>query len=179
MATATSERLTAAAALVAAAVLAGCGASSGAPHAWPAASLPGGLARLAYPPGWHAARTDPGTVTYVRTDARGRIAGYLNATPRQGPETLANWARFRPAHNADEGDRHVVRHSATTGVPFHGGRGSCVDDSYQTSVTSYRELACLVAGRHGSSVVVAAAPLARWSSERPALLRALASYAVR
>ena len=64
-------------------------------------------------------------------------------------------------------------------LPFNGGRGSCVDDTYRTSVTTYRELACLVAGRSASTVIVAAAPRARWSAERADLVGALDAYAVR
>lgn len=197
MATATSERRSAAVAgvLAAAAVAlaaAGCGAGgpdpgvlgdvrpAPAPSSWQAAKLPDGTARLAVPSGWHAAaRTDAGTITYVRTSEHGQIAGYLNVTPRQGGETLANWATFRPAHNRAEGDRHVVRNGAAGGVRFNGGRGSCVDDSYRTSVTTYRELACLVAGRRASTVIVAAAPRARWTAERADLVGALDAYAVR
>jgi hypothetical protein len=198
MATATSERRAATAAGVLAAVavaLAVTGCSGGgsydrgaldgirpgpAPSRWHVATLPNGTARLAYPAGWHAAaQTDPGTITFVRTARHGRIDGYLNVTPRQGAETLANWARFRPAHNLEEGDRSVAGNGAATRVPFNGGRGSCVDDTYRTSVTTYRELACLVAGRHASTVIVAAAPQARWRAERPALVGALDAYAVR
>ena len=44
-------------------------------------------ARLAYPSGWQAIRSDPGTVTAALGLATGEIRGYLNATPRQGAET--------------------------------------------------------------------------------------------
>ena len=54
-----------------------------------------------------------------------RIDGYLNATPRQGTETLANWSRFRPEHNQDEGDRGVRFLAATTTARFRSGRGAC------------------------------------------------------
>jgi hypothetical protein len=40
--------------------------------------------------------------------AGGRFDAYLNATPKQGSETLANWSRFRQDHNRDEGDRSCV-----------------------------------------------------------------------
>ena len=94
--------------------LAGCGAAQrpttfarlhpGPPPAgWQTARLPASAATLAYPLGWHAHHTDPGTASVALTSARGKIVGYLNATPRQGAETLANWARFGTAHIREEG----------------------------------------------------------------------------
>ena len=76
-----------------------------------------------------------------------RIDGYLNATPRQGTETLADWSRFRPEHNQDEGDRGLRFLAATTTARFRSGRGACVIDTYTTSKASYHEIACLVSGR--------------------------------
>jgi len=70
------------------------------PAGWALARLPSGRAALAYPPGWQSIESDPGTVSAALMGPHGRIRGYLNATPRQGAETLADWARFRTAHNA-------------------------------------------------------------------------------
>lgn len=96
MATATSSRLLlAAVALAAALALAGCGgatrlhtdhrpADSPGPFAWlqPAAApadwriarLPSRNAHLAYPPGWRAIRTDPGTFSAALLGPHDRIA---------------------------------------------------------------------------------------------------------
>ena len=73
---------------------------------------------LAYPPGWTPIKTDPGTASVALLGGSGRIDGYLNATPRQGTETLADWSRFRPQHNQGEGDRGVRLVAATTTARF-------------------------------------------------------------
>src|SRR4051794_15509071 len=101
-------------ALVAVAVVAavgGSGASRGrpsAPFAWLHPSSPpagwkvartAGGATFGYPPGWRPIKTDPGTASVALVGRGGRIDGFLNATPEQGAETLANWSRFRPHHN--------------------------------------------------------------------------------
>jgi hypothetical protein len=106
----------------------------------------------------------------------GRIDGFLNATPRQGAETLANWRRFRPAHNRHEGDRNVRLLASASDLAFRGGRGSCVIDTYMTSRAAYREIACLVSAPRSSAVVVAAAPSALWGQRSAALRRAVSSF---
>jgi hypothetical protein len=105
-----------------------------------------------------------------------RIEGYLNATPRQGNETLADWSHFRPNHNQDEGDRHLRLVAATTNARFRSGRGACVIDTYRTSKASYREIACLVPGPRSSAVVVAATPIALWDRQAATLQRAVSSF---
>ena len=65
------------------------------------------------PPGWTPIKTDPATASVAPLGGGRRIDGYLNATPRQGTETLADRSRFRPQHNQGEGDRGV-RLVATT-----------------------------------------------------------------
>jgi len=147
------------------------------PAAWSARLLPGSPARLPVPPGWRSAAGDPGTQTVVSRGPSGRIAGYLNATPRQGAETTANWTVFRVAHNRDEGDRDVRLLAAAAGLRFRGASGSCVLDSYRTaSGASYREVACIVSGR-STTVIVAAAPPQRWPVEAPTIERAIADFA--
>jgi hypothetical protein len=106
----------------------------------------------------------------------GHIRGYLNATPRSGGETLANWTRFRPDHNRDEGDRAVVTDAAATHVRFAAGTGACVMDHYATSSARYREIACLVRGARATTVVVAAALPRDWPALEPQLRRAVASF---
>jgi hypothetical protein len=147
-----------------------------APAGWPMLRLSSGVAALAYPPGWRGARTDPGTATVSQEGPSGLIEGYLNLTPQSGEETLANWTRFRPHHVAAEGARSVQLLAAQKNVGFTTGRGSCVIDQYVTTRTSYREIACLVKGPGGTTVVVAAAQLSAWAREAPLLERSLASF---
>lgn len=132
---------------------------------------------LAYPPGWTPIKTDSGTASVALLGRGERIDGYLNATPRQGTETLADWRRFRPQHNQDEGDRGVRLLAATTDGRFRSGRGACVIDTYTTSKADYREIACLVSGPGSSAVVVAAAPTSLWDQQASTLERAVSSFA--
>jgi hypothetical protein len=145
------------------------------PAGWHLARTPNG-AELAYPPGWTPIETDPGTASVATFGESGEIDGYLNSTPRQGAETLANWSRFRPRKNRDEGDRNVRLLAADDDVRFGAARRSCVIDSYTTSLTSYVEIACLVSGAHSSSVVVAAAPARLWRQRSALLERAVSSF---
>jgi hypothetical protein len=169
--------------------LAGCGKSShgraSGPFAWlKPASPPGGWkvvltaagAALAYPPGWKPIKTDPGTASVALIGGGGLIDGYLNATPRQGAETLADWSRFRPQHNKREGDRDVRLIAATADRRFRSGREACVIDTYTTSKAAYREIACLVLRAGSSTVVVAAAPTALWERHAATLERAVSSF---
>jgi hypothetical protein len=147
------------------------------PADWHVARTPNGAA-LAYPPGWTAIRTDPGTASVALRGNGGLIDGYLNVTPKQGAETLANWSRFRPRKNRAEGDRNVRLLAATSKARFRSARGSCVIDTYTTALTTYREIACLVSGPGSSDVVVAAAPAALWQQRSAALERAVSSFLV-
>jgi hypothetical protein len=169
--------------------LAGCGGSAhgrasglfawlkpaSAPSGWNVARTQAG-AMLAYPPGWTPIKTDRGTASVALLGGGERIDGYLNVTPRQGTETLADWSRFRPHHNQAEGDRSVRLLAATTAARFRSGRGACVIDTYTTSKANYREIACLVRGPSSSAVVVAAAPTALWGQQAVALERAVSSF---
>src|SRR6478609_9539278 len=169
--------------------LAGCGGSgrgrasgpfgwlrpASAPSGWNVGRTQGG-AVLAYPPGWTPIKTDPGTASVALLGRGGRIKGYINATPRQGIEKIADWTRFRPQHNKGEGDRDVRLLAATTSARFRSGRGACVIDTYTTSKASYREIACLVSSTGSSAVVVAAAPTALWSQQAGTLERAVSSF---
>ncbi len=144
-----------------------------APLAWGKAKITTG-AVLFYPPGWRLIRGDRGTATAVTIDGEKRIAGYLNLTPRQSRETLADWTSFRVSHNAQEGDREVRREAARQDLRFRSGRGTCVRDSYTTvSHARYIELACLVMGSSATSVIVGAAPPQQWSRMSPLLERAI------
>jgi hypothetical protein len=147
------------------------------PVGWHVARTPVGAA-LAYPPGWTAIKTDPGTASVALRGSGGRIDGYLNVTPKQGAETLANWSRFRLQKNRAEGARNVHLLAATSDAHFRSALGSCVIDTYTTSLTTYEEIACLVSGPRSSDVVVAAAPARLWQERSAVLERAVSSFVV-
>jgi hypothetical protein len=147
-----------------------------APVGWHVARTPDGAA-LAYPPGWTAIRTDPGTVSVALRGNGGQIDGYLNLTPKQGAETLANWSRFRPRKNRAEGARNVRLLAATSAAHFRSAHGSCVIDAYTTSLSTYQEIACLVSGPGSSNVVVATAPARLWQERSAVLERAVSGFA--
>jgi hypothetical protein len=145
------------------------------PGGWKLARLPSGNATFAYPRTWRPIRTDPGTASVALLGQGRSIRGYLNLTPRQGTETLANWPSFRIEHLGDEGSTDVRLIASAHGLAFRSGRGSCVIDSYRTSRARYREIACLVAGTRTSSVFVGAAPSKAWAQQAGTIKRAIAS----
>jgi hypothetical protein len=146
------------------------------PRGWKLARLPSGTATFAYPGSWRPIRTDPGTASVALIGQGHLIRGYLNATPRQGTETLANWPSFRIEHlRDDESSKDVRLIAGAHGLRFRSGRGSCVIDSYRTSRARYREIACLVAGAHTSSVIVGAATAKTWARQAETVERAIAS----
>jgi hypothetical protein len=75
----------------------------------------------------------------------GAVQLYLNATPRQGTESLRQWAAFRLTllRSDDAATAHEI--TAAEGVKFRGGTGSCVIDNYvtRTGEHHYEEIACL------------------------------------
>jgi hypothetical protein len=143
--------------------------------AWRGARVPSG-ATIAFPPDWRPLHGDRGTATAALFDARRHFLGYLNLTPRQGAETQSNWATFRVHHNAEEGDREVRSEDAATNLRFRTGPGSCVRDTYTTSIGArYREIACLIVGAHAASVVVGAAPVDRWNAEESVIEREISA----
>ena len=152
-----------------------------APAGWRNATLPNGTAVLSYPPSLHAIEGDEGTVSAARLGPGGAFQLYLNVTPRQGAETLAHWAAFRLRFLRADNAATVHLDAAATGVTFRGGTGSCVIDDYVTRIGAhhFQEIACLVQGRTGASVIVAAAPAAAWAQARPLLLQTVAAYQVR
>src|SRR3954452_21745527 len=91
-----------------------------APAGWKLATTRSG-ARVAYPRGWRPIRTDPGTASAAPRGRRGYFAGYLNATPQQGAETLANCRRSRVPHGAAEAEHPGGLVAAATGL--HLGNG--------------------------------------------------------
>jgi hypothetical protein len=144
---------------------------------WHTSRLPNGAADLAYPVDWRSIRTDPGTASAAIKTRGGAIRGYLNATPQDGAETLSNWTGFRLAHNREEGDTGVTPVASATNLRFRDGKGSCVIDGYSSSTGHhYREIACIVAGQSGTTVVVGAAPPARWQQEAPVIERSISAF---
>ena len=145
------------------------------PAGWKLARLPSGAATFGYPRTWRPIRTDAGTVSVALLGEGRSIRGYLNATPRQGTETLENWPRFRIDHLGDEGPKDIHLIASAHGLRFRSGRGSCVIDSYRTSRARYQEIACLVAGKRTASVIVGAAPVQMWGRQAHSIQRAIAS----
>lgn len=132
---------------------------------------------LAYPPQWRRIKTDPGTATVALRSPSGKYLGYLNITPRQGAETLADWRTFRIAHNHEEGDRTVTRLAFASGLRFLTGRGSCVKDSYISGTGAhYIEIACLVAGSRTQTVIVGAAPPSSWPQASGIIERSISGF---
>jgi hypothetical protein len=149
------------------------------PQGWKLARLPSGAATFAYPKTWRPIRTDPGTASVALLGPGRNIRGYLNLTPRQGAETLANWASFRIEHLGDEGSRDVRLIASAHGLSFRSGHGTCVIDSYRTSRARYREIACLVAGTRTRSVIVGAARSSTWAQQAETIERAIAGLRTR
>lgn len=144
------------------------------PAGWTVVRIPNG-SHLGYPSSWMPQHSDRGSATAVLRRPDGAYLGYLNLTPRQGDETLADWSSFRPEHNRDEGDRAVRRLAAATGLHFLTGTGSCVKDAYTTETGArFVEIACLVAGARAQSVIVGAAPPGAWDRTAPVIERAIA-----
>jgi hypothetical protein len=149
-----------------------------APANWRRATIASGDATLSYPSGWTPIPGDVGTVTASLRDSEGIYRGYLNVTPRQGAERLTGWSAFRTGRNREEGDENVDELASSRGLSFRDARGSCVIDDYLSRVGShrYREVACIVAGRRGTSVFVGAALEREWPALGPLIGRAASSF---
>ena len=152
-----------------------------APAGWRRAALPGDQAVLAYPPSMHLVSGDPGTVSAAQLSSSGAYLMYLNATPRQGTESLRNWPAFRLRHLLDDDASAARLLAQSRGVSFAGGTGSCIVDAYITKIHRhhYTELACYVQGRTSASVIIAAAPTAGRATLPRALTRAVGAYQTR
>jgi hypothetical protein len=147
-----------------------------APAGWRVARISAG-SEMPYPPNWRQIKGDRGTATAALRNADGRYFGYLNVTPRQGPETLADWRTFRIDHNHNEGDRSVTRLAFASGLRFLTGHGSCVKDAYVSGTgVHYVEIACLVAGTHAQSVIVGAAPPSSWAQAAGIIERSISGF---
>ena len=145
------------------------------PDGWSTVRIPSGAA-VSYPPGWSRVHGDAGTATVALLGSEHRYLGYLNLTPKQGDETLANYARFRVDHNGDEGDSGIRTLAATTKRRFGSGYISCVQDSYATKTGArYVEVACLLSGARTSVVVVGAGQPQDWVRVSPLIQRAIST----
>jgi hypothetical protein len=143
------------------------------PEGWRLARIPSG-AVLPYPPSWRSLHGDPGTATAALRRSDGAYLGYLNITPRQGEESLANWPSFRVEHNREEGDTDVKELAFARSLHFRTGHGTCIKDSYLGGTGDrYVEVACLIAGSRTSVVAVGAAPPSDWPKQAATLERAI------
>jgi hypothetical protein len=133
------------------------------------------------PPGFRPVSGDRGTLSVAVVDAAGHYLGYLNATPRQGDETLQGWAAFRLSHLVDDDAISAHEIAAVESIRTKAGLRSCVIDDYITRVDHHRfhEVACFVVEGSNSSVIVAAAPPADPAHVWSQLERAVATYPVR
>lgn len=149
-----------------------------APAGWLRARLPGHSAVLAYPRWLRPEAGDAGTVTVGRDSATGAVLAYLNVTPRQGGETLRDWAAFRLDHLREDGDEAVHLDASSPAAGFRGGRGRCVIDDYVTRAhhNHYRELACFVRSANGASVLVAATSASEWQAYGGVLEQVVDAY---
>jgi hypothetical protein len=149
-----------------------------APAGWKSMELPDGTGVLSVPPDASPAESDVGSVSAAITSSTGELRLYLNATPGEGSETLENWSTFRLDHLAEENSSSPTRITDRTSMAFRGGTGSCVEDSYVTHVGNnrYREIACLIGGSKGTSVLIVAAPADSWQLYRPVLEQAVNAY---
>lgn len=134
---------------------------------------------MASPPSFAPFGGDRGTISVAVRDAT-TVRAYLNLTPRQGRERLHGFAQFRTHLVGEDDGRDVHVEAAAERLPFGGGTGSCVQEQCTTRVARhrYREIACLVAGRTTSVVVVAAARTSVWRVFERELRRSVASLTV-
>src|SRR6476469_6715387 len=123
---------------------------------WPRLTLPNGTAVLSYPPSLRRSAGDTDAVSADQVSTDDTVQLYLNATPRQGAERLQGWAAFRLRLLRSDDAASAHQDSAARGVRFRGGTGSCVIDDYVTRIGAhhFEEIACLVQGRNGGSVIV-------------------------
>lgn len=151
--------------------------SASAPRTWRRATVASGSATLFYPPNWLPIRGDSGTVTAALRARNGIYHGYLNLTPLEGAEQLAGWAAFRTTRNGQEGDEQTRIVASAENLRVAGARASCVLDDYLSAVGShpYRELACIVAGRHHTDVFVGATLASEWPTLGAVIERAAAA----
>jgi hypothetical protein len=153
-------------------------ASTSVPATWVRLAVPSGLGTLSSPPGFRPVDGDPDTLSVALLSSAGSYLGYLNVTPRQGPETLKNWAAFRLSHLRGDDAVSVREEAMVQSVRTEGAVRSCVIDDYVTTVGHHRfhEVACYVTSGSVGSVVVAATPEGDPAHVWTQLERAVAAY---
>jgi hypothetical protein len=153
-------------------------ASTAPPATWVRLTVPSGLGTLSSPPGFRIVDGDPGTLSVAQLNSAGTYLGYLNVTPRQGPETLQDWPAFRLTHLGGDDAVSVHEDAAVRSVPTAAALRSCVVDDYVTTAGHHRyhEVACYVTVGSVSSVVVAATPSGDPGHVWTQLERAVAAY---
>jgi hypothetical protein len=154
-------------------------AAAAPPATWKHRALPRGAGILSYPATFASGKDNDG-ISRERKDRHGSILVYLNATPKEGVETLRDWPneRLGAVRNLSN-DVHEDGHQF--GLFFRGGKGTCVLDDYRTRAENhhYREIACFVRGRRSASVLIAAALQSEWMRAARTLERAVDAYRVR
>ena len=121
---------------------------------------------------------DPGTLSVALRNSAGTYLGYLNVTPRQGPETLQDWAAFRLTHLRGDAAVSVHEDAMVQSVRTAAAMRSCVIDDYVTTVGhhQFHEVGCYVMKGSVGSVVVATTPSGDPAHVWTQLERAVAAY---
>jgi hypothetical protein len=153
-------------------------ASTTPPATWARLTVPSGLGTLPSPPGFRTVDGDPGTLSVALRNSAGTYLGYLNVTPRQGPETLQNWAASRLTHLRGDNAVSVHEDAMVQSVRTAAAMRSCVIDDYVTTMGHFQfhEVACYVMRGSVGSVVVAATPSGDPAHVWVQLERAVAAY---
>jgi hypothetical protein len=153
-------------------------ASTTPPATWSRLTVPSGLGTLSSPPGFRTVGGDPGSLSVALRNSAGTYLGYLNVTPRQGPETLQDWAAFRLTHLQSDDAVSVHEDAMVQSVRTEAAVRSCVIDDYVTKVGhhQFHEVACYVMRGSVGSVVVAATPSGGPVNVWTQLERAVAAY---
>jgi hypothetical protein len=153
-------------------------ASSTPPPTWARLTVPSGLGTLHSPPGFRTVHGDPGTLSVALRNSAGIYLGYLNVTPRQGPETLQDWAAFRLTHLRGDHAVSVHEDAIVQSVRTAAAMRSCIIDDYVTTVGhhEFHEVGCYVMRGSVDSVIVAATPSGDPAHVWTQLERAVAAY---
>jgi hypothetical protein len=151
-------------------------AAAPAPATWRHHALPPD-AGLLYFPATFVDGHDRDGVAREQLGGHGSVLVYLDVSRKQGRESLSDWPSYRlRLVRGESNDVHEDGH--VFGLPFRGGRGSCVLDDYRTRVQDhhYREIACFVQGGRYASVLIAAALESQWVRAVTTLERAVDAY---
>jgi hypothetical protein len=156
-------------------------ASTTPPATWARLTVPSGVGTLSSPPGFRVVDGDPGTLSLALRNSAGTYLGYLNVTPRQGPETLRDWAAFRLTHLRGDDAVAVHEDAMVQSVRTEAVVRSCVIDDYVTTLGhhQFHEVACYVMSGSVGSVAVAATPSGDPAKVWNQLERAVAAYPFR